>query len=338
MTAVHVPLPVQGALDTSGTPSTRAPGTLLEAIDVDLRSWAARRGFTQRTWVYRAPAGSFPNPQTVVFDGTNGYGTVAMGSTRQFNLGTRWTFDLVFRPTSVTHSSDATVPLFQWWLNGIEAFGIYLKAGGAASGDRAKLVAVVTPTSSPGVAGTPVTLTGVTQLSLGATLTKTHHVRLQRVGAALTIVADGVAEASSTSFSATQRHEMLTGSTATAYVGAANGLATGANHLFNGRVFRALLRSGAASDVTKGMRDFSFQGGSGAHFVLHGKCLTTLGQFERSPFQAPLTWSGTSFEDVTEPAPWYSSGVQGGAYFVDKLGRAWNCVIAGGTLYAKRVG
>jgi hypothetical protein len=337
VTKVFVPLPVQGALDTSGPVSTRPPGTLVEAIETDVIAWRPRDRLTQKSWPYQH-ATAFPNPSTPIFDGTNGYGSCTMLAKRQFNLPTAWTLDIVFRPTSVTHSSDATVPVFQWWLNGVEAIGLYLKAGGAVAGDRAKLVAVVTPTSSPGVAGTAVTLTGGTQLSLGATLTKTHHVRLVRSGKSLALTADGVSEASSTSFSATQRHEAGAGVTvaATAYLGTASGLATGANHLFNGRIMRTLLRTGAGTDVTKGMRWFAFERSQAVRFSQLGTPSGGSSDVERSLFSGTINWSGVTAENVTEPAPWYPSGIQAGTYFVDSRGRGWNYVMAGGATFWRR--
>lgn len=338
MTAVHVPMPVQGALDTNGPVSNRVPGTLVEATDLDTLAWAARRCLTQKSWVYRCPSGTFPNPKVPTFDGTSGYGSVVMRPIQQVNLGTRWTLDLVFNPEAVSHSADATVPLFQWWLSGIEAIGVYLRAGGAPGSAQRKLVAVVTPTSAPGVAGTPVTLSGTTQLTVGALQGTVHHARLVRDRGSLALLADAVTEATSSSLSAAQRHEVGSGTVGTCYLGTASGVGLAGNHLFKGRLLRALLRSGAATDPTRGMRDVSFHGGPGCHLLVHGKMLTTFGQREGSPYQSELSWTGMTHEDVTEPAPWFSSGIQGGCYFVDSLGRGWNVVAAGGTIFAKRAG
>lgn len=340
MTAVHPPLPVQGALDTSGPIGSRPAGTLVEATDLDTLSWAPRHGFTQRSWVYRAPAASFPNHGLPVFDGTLGYGSTVMRVKEQYNLGTKWTLDVVFRPETVTHSSDAAVPIFQWYL-GFEAIGLYLVAGGAVSGAQRKLQLLVTPTSAPGVAGTTSTLTGTTQLSVGTALVNTHHVRAVRDGATLTLTCDGVQEAEATNLSAAQRHEAsaTVATSATAYLGTASGLATGATHLFKGRIARALLRSSAATDATKGMRDFSFPKSPGVRFAHCGRMTYSgLGQIEESSFGAPLRWSGMTFENVTEPAPWFETPIQGGTYFVDSLGRAWNVVVCGGWIYARRAG
>lgn len=324
----HVVLPVQGQLDTANPVTNRADGTLVEAIDVSPLWWGPRFGFTQQTWPNRV-AGCY------LFDGTDGYVSCVMRSKQQFNLPTAWTLDVVFRPTLVSHSTDVSVPIFQWDLNGVEAIGLYILANGESSGNRRKIRATVTPTSAPGVAGSGVTITGTTQQSVGTSMLNTHHARLVRNGANLTLTVDNLTEATSTSLSATQRHEaaVAASTSCTAYLATGRGIATGANHLFNGRIMRTLLRVGAATDPAKGFRDFQFPEHPSVRFCQRGIYGMDLSSFTGT---LGISSSGTTLDTET-PAPWSGSPVQGGTYWKDSRGRGWNVVVTEGNLYWRRV-
>ncbi len=334
----HIRLPVEAPLDTSMPDTNRPPGTLVEATDVSTFVWGPRYGMTQQTWpIY----GVTPIPfggATYAFDGTNDFADFRMRAPEQYNLGTRWTLDIVFRPESVTHSSDSTVPIFEWSLAAVSAIKVMLVAGGGSGANQRKVKVIVTPTSSPGVAGTAVTLDGTTQVSAGTTLADVHHIRVTRDGATLTLYVDGVQEAQSTSISATQRHEATVGATtlAHAYIGMSNGLAAAGNHYFKGRVHAILLRSALATDVTKGARDFEFGKLAGTHFHFTGTTVSfpdDLSSFQNAIF----SYSATSTSSEIASRPWYLNRVQGGAHFRDSTGRVWNAVMIGGYIGFRRV-
>ena len=332
---VPVVFPVNGPLNTTDPMTNRPPGTLVEATDAALRWLGPRRGMTQKTWVYQANSGTnYPDPEVPIFDGNNGHGTCTMRAKRQFNLPTQWTLDTVIRPSGVSHSSDVNLLIFQWDLNGIEAIGLYIKGGGAPSNAQRKLYAVVTPTSSAGVGGSAVTLTGTTQISVGTAIENTHHVRLVRDGASLVLTCDGVTEASSSSLSASQRHEAGTAVSVACHAYLA-GTSTGGNHLYAGRIYRTLLRTGAATDTTKGLRDFSFPSSQAVRFAQYG--YDSVGSdLEFSPFRNAISWSGMTSSNVSEAAPWFQPGVQGGVYHTDVRGQSWNVVVAGGSIFWRR--
>lgn len=329
----HIELSVSGKLDTANPSTNRAPGTLLEATDVAPLWWGPRNGFTQQTWLQTT--GFF----VWLFDGTSDLIDYKMRSQQQFNLATKWTLDVVFRANTIGHSADATVPIFQWDLNGIEAIGLYILAGGSAAGDQRKIRAIVTPTSSPAVAGTPATLTGTTQVIVGTSMQSTHHARLVRDGANLTLTVDNMAEASSSSFSAVQRHEaaVIASTVCHAYVGTARGLATGGNHLFSGRICSAILRAYAASDATKGMRDPSFVRTQATRFALCGYRTGRAGNQEQSLFGGDFATNPASFSGESLASPWFLTRVQGGTYFRDIYGHTWDSVMKGGLVYSRRV-
>lgn len=327
----HVELPVSGRLDTANPSTSRPPGSLVEAIETAHLWWGPRPGFTQQTWPTRSATG-------YVLDGTNDYFDLYMRSQQQFNLPTKWTLDVVFRPTEVTHSSDTYVPIFQWYLSGVATIGIYLVAGGSLSGDQRKVRALVTPTSSPGVAGTSLDITGGTQVSVGTAVENVHHVRLTRDGDTLALRVDNVADATSTGLVAAQRHEAAVAASTVchAYLGFASGLALGANHLFKGRIHTAVLRAGVVgTDATKGLRPFAFSRAAGIRLAYFGNM--NGGNNDQSLFGNDFTTKPATTEAESNGRPYWLEPIQGGAHFVDAFGKPWNAVMTGGALLFRRV-
>lgn len=341
----HIILPVQGQLDTAMPVSNRAPGTVVEAVEGHPLYIGPRPGFTQQTWPYESSA-SFPNSRTLVFNGNTSYAVARMHTKQQYNLGTAWTIDVVFRPTSVTHSADAEVPVFVWALfyntGPTDPFDIRiaLQAGGAAAADQRKVVAYVTTTSAPGTLDVRKLLSGTSQLSVGTTIDKTHHVRLARNLQNIYLYVDGTLE-DSYLVTGTSRTEAPIGPSSTyygqVYLGADTS-ASGGNHYFNGRIYAASLRSGFHTDVTKGWRDWSFTTHPSCHFAVTGNNFTTGADVEESSvYKSVIHNSNVTVESVSQPAPWQQSRVQGGTFFVDRRGRSWNYVLSGGTLFWRRV-
>jgi hypothetical protein len=198
--------------------------------------------------------------------------------------------------------------------------------------------ATIVSTSTPGVASTTATLTGTTVFTVGSTVQKTLHTRIVRNGASITMSVNGVTEASTASFSATERHEMATAATTAghAYIAGTN---VGGNHLYAGRVLSIVLRAGAATDVTKGLRGFAFTRHPNVHFALAGYMTADVSVMQDlSSYHGQIVWSSLVPASVTDAASWYQTPVQGGSWFRDYRGRVWNVVVAGGTTWWRRVG
>lgn len=333
MREVPISLSVAGRLDTANPRTNRPDSTLVEATDLAHRFWGPRRRLTQRTWAYKIPSASYPNPQTWIFDGNNSQVTGAMRTREQFNLPTAWTVDLIIRPSGVSHSADVNLPILRWDFGAsLYAFEVGIKGGGASAGSQRAIYATVTPTSSAGVAGTTRTLTGTTQQSVGTALKNTHHIHLVRDGATATLSVDGVQEAQATNVSATQRHESSTGVTGSVSALLAAGTG-GGNHLYAGRILAAVVRVGAFTDPLTSFRDLAAMRHSCTRFAVYG-----VSTRDHSLYDTPLTASSTTQENVTEPSPWFSPAIQAGAYYVDIFGTAWNAVLIHGTLTWRRVG
>lgn len=200
-------LPVDGPVNTVDPSASRPPGTLLDAPGCGTRWWGPRRGAKALTSPHALTTKPMAAPRllstgdTTTFGGTFMAGRMSPGE--QSDLGTEWTFDMVFRITSLSGANNAS--LFQWWaVAGPLTLSILLFHSGAGNGANAgKIQVSIQTTSAPGTTVTAVDLVSATAPSVGTDADDIHHLRVVRDGASFYIYLDGVLDASATTLSAT---------------------------------------------------------------------------------------------------------------------------------------
>lgn len=200
-------LPVTGPVNTVDPSASRPPGTLLEAPGCGTQWWGPRKGSKYLASPHALTTKPTAAPRllstgdTTTFAGTFMAGRMSPGE--QSDLGTEWTFDILFRITTLSSTNNAS--LFQWFTTaGPLTLSILLLHSGAGNGSNAgKIQVSVQTTSAPGVTVTAVDLVSATAPSVGSAAADIHHLRIVRDGANLYIYLDGVLDATTATLSAT---------------------------------------------------------------------------------------------------------------------------------------
>lgn len=358
----HIVVPVSGPLDTVNPVSNRVPGTLYTAIDVAHDKWGARQNRQAQTWpcgqVTTKVAG--PCQDLINFNGVVDYGHKSyikgeFAGYEQRDLGTKWTFSMVFN--MLANKAASTIQLFEWRLNmGLAAIqiGVYGTTY-VTTGKRGFLYVTITPTSAAGVAGTPYTSESTFAIPFGSAVTDRVYLWVQRDGPTITIwyySSSNSSTTQTTSFSATQGHEGATFDIAnpTTTVGhwivSADITANDNSDIwFTGHLYKLCMRRGVtilpgnapsilehqdprARDVLLSVvgEGASYENTYGGIIVRdyskygsHGRCL-----------------SGNPIGGRDDHVP-FTKRVQGMGTFIDSKGVRFNTVVAGGIIYYNRM-
>lgn len=329
-----------GKLDATNPASGLPAGTLIEAVDTASRWLGPRRGSLAYTHARTYPTSARrPWAASMAFDGNNDYTSDVMDVDTQRDMGTRWTLDVGFDPYDFSLGAYTEAQICGFRIdNTIWAVRVYL-LGPGSGGNTRKIKVSVTPTSSRGVAGTTVSITGATQITLEPAVGKIfghyrHDVRVVRDGANLYLYVDGVLDASATTLSATQPHQGTAGQSGKWFI--CNDTPLGSNDLFRGEVYWFTIRDGVyQTNIKRNRTDLSHPWAKDVR--LHVVCSSSHGsaqgndhsRFGRHDLPAP---TGNT---ILYP---FLGRVQGLGHFTDREGRGWNVALVGGVLYWLRTG
>ena len=341
----YLPIPVSGPLDTAHPATNRRVGTLVRSVDVGHEWIGPRLGPKAWTWVGRLPSGGttpgmFPQLE---FDG-DATNVVGQTSRDGSDLGTQWTLDLAFHATA-TRAVNAEVPIFKWLVDST-IVAINVGVYGSAHANAGKLYAVVKTTSSPGVVSGTYTLVGATPL-YSASLTSGGaivrcFVRLIRDGQSLTLLSTRGSTASTSSLTATDRHQGTTAYQSGFWHYATYPSPAGAGETFKGYIIRSLLRTTAVSTSAALQAtehrfpragDVIHFAGSTSLMVSGAVCVPDFSRFAAHGAQsggAGIGSAGPSAYPSLRP-------IQGGGAFTDSRGGSYCAVMCGGVLAIQRM-
>lgn len=201
-------LPVTGPVNTVDPSASRPPGTLLEAPGCGTQWWGPRKGSKYLASPHALTTKPTAAPRLLSSGDLTDpiVGRMAVGE--QADLGTVWTFDCLFRFTSLPVN---TTGIFQWhvgFATPIMALGVSLYGSGVGA-DAGKVSVNVVTTSSPGVGVSSVEVK-TSVISVGSDDDDIHHLRVVRDGANLYVYIDGVLDGTSTALSATNPTQAAT--------------------------------------------------------------------------------------------------------------------------------
>lgn len=346
--SVPISLNVREALDTSNPISDRAPGTLVEAKDLNSRFWGPKDGSLSLTRAWEGPSSALYRTYINLLgdDAVTESGFLAYSYEDQFrDLGTSWTVDLIFRADSISHASASTQVELLRFGNGaigpaaLTAIQIYIH--GSAQASAGKIGVYIQTTSSRDVSSTAVEFTGNTALTFGSGQQYVHHVRLVRDGATATLYLNGVSDGSTSSIVATEPHESAIGSERRVrlWMGRLTHATFGP---FKGHGMLAMLRDGAYATAPIEAVIPADPRARNVHFCYLNKKIfdgTTTYVMDLSRYGAHARVDGTGWAAVTGPltGPPACAPVQGMATFTSRRGRTISMVMAGGVLSRKYV-